>query len=153
MLEIERKFLVDTSKLPGCMKSTHIVQGYLSDDKDRTVRVRISGDKAYLTIKGGRSGSGLSCFEWEKEIGFFEAVNLMLLCPKTLVKDRYHAVVAGKTWEIDVFRGFHEGLVVAEIELASEDDEFVRPQWVTAEVTGFSQYYNSQLLKCERRWW
>lgn len=153
MLEIERKFLVDVNKLPGCLQPVHIAQGYLCDDPKRTVRVRVADLKGYMTVKGLSSPNGLSRFEWEKEIPFNEAMMLLNMCDYRLHKDRYVMVVAGKTWEIDVFRDFHEGLVIAEIELNSEDEEFVRPDWLLAEVTGHKQYYNSHLIKCKKEWW
>jgi len=145
MIEIERKFLVDASKLPGCLIPIRIAQGYLNQDPDRTVRIRMAGDKGFLTIKGRSSDNGLSRYEWEKEIDSNDARDLLGMCSNVLDKSRYHMIHQGKLWEIDVFHGMNEGLVVAEIELTSETESFNLPEWITQEVTGDSDYYNSNL--------
>lgn len=145
MIEIERKFLVDTTKLPGCLIPTRIAQGYLNQDPDRTVRVRLAGEQAFLTVKGKSTDNGLSRFEWEKTIDRVAAEGLMELCSDIIDKSRYHMMHQGKLWEIDVFHGNNEGLVVAEIELTSETESFNLPEWVTKEVTGDVRYYNSSL--------
>jgi adenylate cyclase len=147
MIEIERKFLVDTTKLPGCIIPTRIAQGYLNTDKDRTVRIRIAGDKGFITIKGKSSDNGYSRFEWENEIPVDHAEKLLALCTNILAKDRYHMIHQGKLWEIDVFDHELLGLVVAEIELTSEQEGFNMPPWVTKEVTGDPRYYNSNLIE------
>ncbi|MCF4100547.1 CYTH domain-containing protein [Gillisia sp. M10.2A] len=147
MIEIERKFLVQSDAFKKeAFQNTRILQGYLNTDKDRSVRIRINGDKAYLTIKGSSSQSGMSRFEWEKEIAVDEAEQLLLLCePGKIEKVRY-LVKAGKfTFEIDEFIGENEGLMLAEIELTSEEDSFEKPEWLGKEVTGDVRYYNSQL--------
>lgn len=145
MIEIERKFLIDQSMLPGCLIPTRIAQGYLNQDPDRTVRIRIAGDKGFITIKGRSSTNGLSRYEWEQEIDLNHALDLFDLCTATLQKSRYHMYHQGRLWEIDVFHGLNEGLVVAEIELTSETESFNLPLWVTKEVTGDPDYYNSNL--------
>jgi len=145
MVEIERKFLIDTTKLPGCLTPIRIAQGYLNQDPDRTVRIRVAGDKGFITIKGKSSDNGLSRYEWEKEIDVNEALDLFDMCTAAIQKSRYHMIHQGKLWEIDVFHGLNEGLVVAEIELTSETESFSLPEWVTKEVTGDPDYYNSNL--------
>jgi adenylate cyclase len=145
-LEIERKFLVDTSRLPGCLKQTPIAQGYLSIDKDRTVRIRVANNKGYMTVKGPSSENGLTRFEWEHKIPAADAAAMMFLCEDAIVKTRSHMIVNGHLWEIDTFDGLNKGLVVAEIELTHEDEIFTIPDWVTKEVTGDVRYYNSSLL-------
>lgn len=146
LLEIERKFLVASLSdcLRGATSSLHIAQGYISRDPARTVRVRIKGSHGYLTIKG--LTHGCSRFEWEKEIPLEEAKALLGLCEGSVIdKTRYLVPCERKTFEVDVFHGAHEGLVVAEIELSSEDEAFERPSWLGLEVTGDPQYYNSNL--------
>ena len=153
--EIERKFLVsgDEFKAAAC-KSYRITQGYLSSVSERTVRVRTKGDKGYLTIKGMVSKSGISRFEWEKEIQPDEAFELMKICePGVIEKMRYEVVSGIHTFEIDEFFGENLGLVVAEIELSSEDEAFVKPSWLGKEVTGDVRYYNSMLKKIPYTKW
>lgn len=148
MQEIERKFLVRKELLPGCLKSVPIAQGYLNSSPERTVRVRIAGDQAFLTVKGPSSEDGLSRFEWEEAISVEGAYCLMPLCEAgAIVKKRCHMVHKGKLWEIDFFEGDNAGLVVAEIELSSTDEEVAIPDWVSEEVTGDVRYYNSSLAK------
>lgn len=153
--EIERKFLVlGEDYKTEAYNSTHIVQGYISRSPGRTVRVRVRGDKAYLTIKGGGSASGMSRLEWEREIPVDEALQLMLLCePGIIDKTRWLVKAGAHTFEVDEFSGDNEGLVVAEVELGSEDEEFARPSWLGKEVTGDRRYYNSSLTKCPYQEW
>ena len=149
MLEIERKFLVtsDSYKKEAFSKK-HIIQGYLSSNPERTVRVRIKENKAYLTIKGSSNASGMSRFEWEKEIAVDEAKNLLLLCEKGVIdKTRFEVKVGSHTYEVDEFYGENEGLEMAEIELKSETEEFEKPDWLGKEVTNDKRYYNSYLSK------
>lgn len=153
MIEIERKFLVDWGRMPHCMKPRPISQGYLSSDPNRTVRVRLFDGKAFLTIKGKSSDDGLSRYEWEQEIDPIEGQTLLGMCTQVLIKTRYHMIHQGKLWEIDVFHGRNEGLVVAEIELTSETESFNLPLWVTKEVTGNPDYYNSNLAINPYKWW
>ena len=147
MIEIERKFLVfsDVYKHEA-HNSINIEQGYLNSDPARTVRVRIKGKKGYLTIKGIGSESGMSRFEWEKEIPVDEAKMLMNLCESGIIqKTRFEVTVGNHLFEIDDFYGDNQGLVVAEIELNAEDELFEKPNWLGEEVTNDQKYYNSQL--------
>jgi len=155
MIEIERKFLVlSEAYKEDAFKSSRITQGFLNTDKERTVRVRVAGDLAFLTIKGKSSASGLSRFEWEKEISVHEAENLLKLCEKGIIdKVRYEIKVKRHIFEVDEFLGDNEGLVIAEVELNSENEAFERPHWLGEEVTGKIQYYNSQLSKQPYKNW
>ncbi|HTG66152.1 MAG TPA: CYTH domain-containing protein [Flavobacterium sp.] len=149
MIEIERKFLVvsDTYKKEAFSKK-RIIQGYLSSNPERTVRVRIKENKAYLTIKGGSNASGMSRFEWEKEIAVDEAKNLLLLCEKGVIdKTRFEVKAGHHIYEVDEFYGENEGLEMAEIELQSETELFEKPEWLGEEVTNDKRYYNSYLSK------
>lgn len=150
--EIERKFLVQGDFLPYTVSSEHICQGYLSSVPERTVRVRIKGEKAFLTVKGAGNMSGTTRFEWEKEIPVDEARDLLSLCEPGVIDKTRYCVPAGMDesglplmFEVDVFHGANEGLVLAEIELPSEDAAFPRPAWLGKEVTGDVRYYNSWL--------
>ena len=127
-------------------KCLHMEQGYISRSEGKTVRVRISGEKAYLTIKGP-SANGVSRLEWEKEIQVEDAQDLMqLCCGGTIIKDRYIIPTDNERFfEVDEFFGKNEGLVVAEIELESENESFIHPAWLGDEVTGDRRYYNSEL--------
>ncbi len=148
MLEIERKFLVCGDFLPFAVKSFRITQGYLSSAPERSVRVRVKGEKAFLTIKGMSNSAGLSRFEWEKEISIPEAKSLLAICEKGQIdKTRYLVPVGAHTYEVDVFHGNNEGLIIAEIELGAEDEKFEKPAWLGEEVTGNVKYYNSALSK------
>ena len=147
--EIERKFLVLNNNF---IKESHqqykIVQGFLNSHKKRTVRVRITDDNAFLTIKGISNKSGTTRFEWEKEISINDANNLLDLCEKGIIKKtRYLVNFEGNLFEIDVFKGKNKGLVVAEIELKDENQTFNKPDWLGQEVTGELKYYNSILSK------
>lgn len=147
--EIERKFLVrDHCFKEDAYEFVHIVQGYLSSVPERTVRVRIKGEKGFITVKGKGGTSGISRFEWEKEIPADEAARLLEIAePGVIDKVRY--LVKGTdgvhTWEVDEFYGDNAGLVVAEVELGNEDELFERPDWLGEEVTGNPAYYNSML--------
>jgi CYTH domain-containing protein len=154
-LEIERKFLVKSESFKkAVIKKERIVQGFLNTDPERTVRVRIKGENGILTIKGMGNSSGLSRFEWEKQISITEAEELMLLAePGIIVKERYEVEYGNHIFEIDVFFGENEGLIIAEIELQSEDEKFEKPDWLGNEVTGIAKYYNSQLSKSPYRIW
>jgi len=147
MIEIERKFLVNSNNFKAeAFKQTRIIQGFLNTDKKRTVRVRLKGEMGYLTIKGESSKNGLSRFEWEKEIAKAEAKQLLALCLEEVIdKVRYEVKVGNHIFEIDEFLGSNEGLVVAEVELNSENEHFIKPDWLANEVTGDVKYYNSQL--------
>jgi len=147
-VEIERKFLVKNENFKkAAHKKVRISQGYLSSVPERTVRVRIKGEKAFLTIKGISNESGLSRYEWEKEITTAEAKDLLAICqPGIIDKTRYLVAQDQHTYEIDEFYGENIGLTVAEIELTSENETFVKPDWLGDEVTGDVKYYNSMLM-------
>jgi adenylate cyclase len=152
--EIERKFLVRGRFEDQASGHTRIVQGYLSSVPERTVRVRIKGDQGFLTIKGIGNSSGASRFEWEREIPTADADQLLALCePGVIDKVRYLVPAGPHTYEVDVFHGDNDGLIVAEIELGAEDEAFERPSWLGAEVTGDPRYYNSALMKHPYRQW
>jgi len=147
-LEIERKFLVKGEYKHLATMNYKIAQGYLSTASGRTVRVRIKGDEGYLTIKGKRSESGLSRYEWEKEITVDEARELLTLCkPSIIDKTRYEVIFEGQTYEVDEFYGENEGLTVAELEMESEDTIYSKPDWLGEEVTQQKCYNNSFLSK------
>lgn len=153
-LEIERKFLVTGDFKAFADKSVRIVQGYLSSVPERTVRVRVKGDHGFITVKGLGSESGASRFEWEKEIPADEALEMLKICePGVIDKTRYLVEVGEHTFEVDEFYGDNEGLVVAEVELVSEDEAFERPDWLGKEVTGDPRYYNSSLVNNPYRHW
>ena len=146
--EIERKFLIKGDFMPFVNKSIRIVQGYLSSVPERTVRVRIEDDKGFLTIKGIANNSGVSRFEFEKEITIEEATDLLKICEAGVIEKVRHLIkVDSFTFEVDEFRGENEGLIVAEIELPDENAAFTKPTWLGEEVTGDKRYYNSMLIK------
>ena len=146
--EIERKFLVAGDFKSDAYQSMRIVQGYLSSNPERSVRIRIKGDKGYITVKGKGSESGMSRYEWEKEIPVEEAQELLKLCePGVIDKTRYLVRSGNHIFEVDQFYGENEGLVMAEIELSVENEAFVKPAWLGNEVTGDKRYYNSMLIK------
>lgn len=148
MKEIERKFLVDTSRLDWIQKfpSKAIKQAYIQNEIERSVRVRTKGDKAFLTIKSGKNALNRDEFEYEIPVSdaleMFERLEL-----KVLSKIRYLVPFENHTWEVDVFEGKLEGLVVAEIELYLEDELFEKPDWILNEVTEDSSYLNANLIK------
>lgn len=149
MIEIERKFLVTSDEYKTAeFAKNEIAQGYLNSTPERTVRVRIKGDKGYLTIKGKGNESGMSRFEWEKEIPVVDAKSLLELCEKGVIsKTRFEIKVGIHVYEVDEFYGENQGLVVAEIELQSETESFEKPSWLGNEVTNNKQYYNAYLSK------
>lgn len=155
MIEIERKFLVNNLDFKtAAFRQQRIVQAYLSSVAERTVRVRIKGDKGYLTIKGISNASGVSRFEWEKEIPLEEANQLLLLCEKgSIDKIRYEIKSGTHVFEVDEFHGENEGLIIAEIELTAETESFEKPTWLGKEVTNDHRFYNSFLsLKPFKTW-
>ncbi len=146
--EIERKFLVKGEFKNLASKETRIVQGYLSSIPERTVRVRIKGDKGFITIKGIGNASGAARYEWEKEIPVNEVEELLKICePGVIDKIRYLVKAGNHTFEVDEFYGENLGLTVAEVELTSETESFEKPAWLGEEVTGDTKYYNSMLMK------
>lgn len=152
--EIERKFLVKGDFKNAAGKQMRITQGYLSSVPERTVRVRIKGEKGFITIKGIGSSSGASRYEWEKEIPVSEVNELLEICePGVIDKTRYQVPFGGLTFEVDEFYGDNDGLTVAEVELSSEDQAFDKPEWLGEEVTGDVKYYNSMLMKNPYKNW
>ena len=153
--EIERKFLVKNNSYKAmAFASSRIVQGYICSGRGRTVRVRIRGQKGYLTIKGPADAQGLGRYEWEKEIPLDEARELMKLCePGMIDKTRYLVRSGIHTFEVDEFYGENEGLVVAEVELSDENESFEKPDFIGDEVTGVVKYYNSFLMKQPFKSW
>ncbi len=147
--EIERKYLVKNDSFKGqAVKAVRIIQGYLSSVPERTVRVRIKGDKGFLTIKGIGNESGASRYEWEEQIPTAEAEELLKICePGVIDKTRYIIEHASLIFEVDEFYGSNEGLTVAEVELIDEAQTIDKPEWVGEEVTGDVKYYNSMLMK------
>jgi len=154
-LEIERKFLVKSDGFKQKASSqTRIVQGFLNTDPDRTVRVRIRGDKGFLTVKGASNTSGTTRFEWETEITASEATNLIDLCEAGILeKIRFEVPFGNHLFEVDEFLGENKGLIIAEVELKHEDERFDKPDWLGEEVTGQVKYYNSQLSKKPFKEW
>jgi len=155
MIEIERKFLVKSDDFKRyATKKSRIIQGFLNTDPNRTVRVRIRGDQGVLTVKGLSSNDGLKRFEWEKNISNHEAKALLEFCePGIIDKVRYEIIQGEHTFEVDEFYSDNEGLIIAEIELDHEDEEFSKPDWLDKEVTGNIKYYNSQLSQNPYKSW
>ncbi len=149
MIEIERKFLVKSEEFKAIsFAKNEISQGYLNSNPERTVRVRIKGNQGYLTIKGKGNETGLSRLEWEVEIPVDEAKMLLNLCESGVIsKMRYEVKFGNHIYEVDEFFGENEGLVLAEIELKSEEEAFEKPDWLGEEVTNNEKYYNSYLSK------
>lgn len=147
MIEIERKFLVTSKAFKDeAFKKTNIIQGFLNTDKERTVRVRLKGNEGFITVKGKSNSDGLSRFEWEKEISKTDAEALLKLCEKGIIDKIRHEVKVGKhIFEVDEFMADNKGLIIAEVELNSENETLIKPKWLGQEVTGQIQYYNSQL--------
>ena len=146
-IEIERKFLVvDDSYKRQAVSHHRMAQGYICSAHGRTVRVRLCDDRAFLTIKGPSLDGGLSRYEFEKEITLDEGLSLLRLCEPGIVEKVRWLVPSGKhTFEVDEFLGDNEGLVVAEVELATADEAYVKPAFIGREVTGDERYYNSRL--------
>ncbi len=155
-IEIERKFLVDGEFKDQAYESTHICQGYIASGNGRTVRVRIRGDKGYLTIKGPSTVAGLSRYEFEREIPLVDARDLMSICePGIIDKTRYlvKSPDGRHVFEVDEFYGDNEGLVLAEVELQSEDEAFTKPSFIGREVTGDRRFYNSHMRQYPFKMW
>ena len=155
MIEIERKFLVTTKDFKSeAFKQTRIIQGFLNTDKERTVRIRIKGEKGVLTVKGLSSNDGLTRFEWEKDISKVDAKKLLTLCEKGIIdKIRYEIKSGNHVFEVDEFLGDNLGLIIAELELENENDSYAKPDWLGEEVTGQIKYYNSQISKQPFKTW
>jgi len=145
MIEIERKFLIKGDFYSFAIKKERILQGYLCASNERTVRLRIKDESAFITIKGASGETGFSRIEFEYEIPYNDALEMINLCQSTIEKERYYVPCGEHTFEVDVFHGANEGLIIAELELSSEDEQFIRPDWLWKEVTGDERYYNSYL--------
>jgi len=146
--EIERKFLVKGEFKSLAYKQSRLIQGYICSAKGRTVRVRIADDKGYLTIKGPTSESGTTRYEWEQEISLSDARELIKLCEGGIIsKTRFYVRGGSHIFEVDEFDDANQGLIMAEVELREENEEFVKPDFIGEEVTGDVRYYNSQLMK------
>ncbi len=145
--EIERKFLLQNDSWRSLAIGTEFRQGYLCSNKERTVRIRIKADKGFLTIKGASVGAARS--EYEYEIPVEEAKEMLVeLCDQPIIeKNRYAISYRGFTWEVDEFFGLNQGLIVAEIELEHEDQQFEKPDWIGREVTDDARYFNARLAK------
>ncbi|MFW0735895.1 CYTH domain-containing protein [Flavobacterium sp. T12S277] len=155
MVEIERKFLVKSADFKEqAFAHNKIAQGYLSAVPERTVRVRIKGERGFITIKGISHQGGMSRFEWENEIPLDEALELLKLCEKGKIEKTRYEIKSGKhIFEVDEFYGENEGLVMAEVELESETEPFEKPDWLGEEVTDDSRYYNAYLSKNPFKEW
>jgi len=149
MVEIERKFLVNSNGFKAqAFAKNHIAQGYLSSNPERTVRIRIKGESGFLTIKGKGNETGTTRLEWETEISLAEAKPLLAICEKGIIDKIRYEVKSGKhTFEVDEFFGENEGLLLAEIELKHENEDFKKPDWLGLEVTNDERYYNAYLSK------
>ena len=147
MLEIERKYKAkNTTFLNETKISFKINQGYLNSSAERTVRVRTKDNKGFITVKGKSNLSGTTRFEWEKEIPFNEALELLELCEDYIIEKTRHIVIhKNKTFEIDVFEGKNKGLIIIEVELENENEKIELPEWISEEVTGDQRYYNSYI--------
>lgn len=155
MVEIERKFLVNSDAFKTLAFAKHrIAQGYLNSHPERAVRIRIKGESGFLTIKGKGNETGMTRFEWETELSLTEAKPLLALCEKGVIHKTRYEVQSGKhTFEVDVFAEKNEGLIIAEIELASENESFEKPDWIGIEVTNDERYYNAYLSQKPFKTW
>lgn len=149
MIEIERKFLVTSNDfIEQAFSNQRIVQAYLSSVPERAVRIRIKGNKGFLTIKGKSCNNGTSRLEWEKEIDLHDAERLLTICEKGMIdKIRYEVQQGKHVFEVDVFSGENNGLIIAEIELEDENEPFEKPSWLGIEVTNDERYYNVYLTQ------
>jgi len=146
--EIERKFLVKGEFKQFALSSTYIVQGYIYFDKEKSVRVRIRGDKGFITVKSSVGDSKVTRNEWEYEVPASEANEMLRLCGENVIeKTRYIVNVKNLTVEVDEFYGENEGLLLAEIELSNESQQIELPDFLGKDVTGIPRYYNSELSK------
>lgn len=154
-IEIERKYVVKPGFRAFVSNSEKIVQGYLSSVPERNVRVRIKGNKAFLTVKGIGKNKNTTRFEWEIEIEKYDAEELLKICEKPILEKTRYLVPeeTGLVFEVDVFHGENEGLVICEIELPAENYNFKKPDWLGKEVTGVKRYYNSTLVKHPFKTW
>jgi len=147
-LEIERKFLVEGEFRNLAFKKSRIRQGYLASGKGGTVRIRTRGKMGFITIKGKSDIAGISRYEWEKKISLRDAEELLQLCTEGYIdKFRYEIKIGKHVFEVDEFLGENQGLIIAEVELGSEEEAYLKPSWLGKEVTGDRKYYNSQLVR------
>lgn len=148
--------MVNSDFRKDVFRSLRIVQGYLSSVPERIVRVRIKGEKGFITVKGACNTSGISRFEWEKEIEADEALSLLQLCEPGIIDKTRHLIKntdGTHLWEVDEFHGDNDGLIIAEIELRNENEPFDKPTWLGEEVTGDPRYYNAQLKENPYKNW
>jgi len=146
--ETERKFLVKGEFRHLAVKETAITQCYLTKDRDKTIRLRIAGDEGILTIKSSAPEGSITRGEWEFPVSLVDALDILNIClPGKVVKTRYYIPFGNHTFEVDVFHDKNDGLIIAEIELGSDDEPFGKPDWLGEEVTGRVEYYNSSLAK------
>lgn len=155
MIEIERKFLVTSDAFKNhAFAKNHIAQGYLNSDPERTVRIRIKGESGFLTVKGKGNETGTTRLEWEAELSLTEAKPLLAICePGMIDKIRYEIRSGKHIIEVDEFFGENHGLIMAEIELADENEPFEKPDWLGPEVTNDERYYNAYLSKKPFKTW
>jgi adenylate cyclase len=145
--ETERKFLVKGEFRHLAVEEIRIIQTYLSIDQDKTIRIRIANNKAFITIKGRPIGNSISRNEWEFQIPISDATEMIKLCLEGKIDKTRYIIPAGKhRFEVDVFHDKNEGLIIAEIELSSDDERFEIPDWLGEEVTGNPNYYNANLI-------
>ncbi|RUT78620.1 CYTH domain-containing protein [Ancylomarina longa] len=144
-IEIERKFLVNTNLLPQLENGKKLTQGYIWNESNKSLRIRITDTKSFLTIKSGNNP--LCRSEFEYEIPMTDAKELLRLCDTKIEKTRYLIPIENHTWEIDIFEGKNQGLIIAEIELSSEKESFFLPKWINKEVSQESKYLNVELIK------
>lgn len=155
MVEIERKFLVLSNDfIAEAFSQKRIMQAYVSSNPDRTVRIRIKGNKGFITIKGKGNSSGTTRLEWEREIPLQDAETLLSICESGTIDKVRHEIKVGKhVFEVDVFSGENEGLIMAEIELEDENETFEKPSWLGEEVTNDERFYNAYLSKNPFKTW
>jgi adenylate cyclase len=146
--EIERKFLVKGEFRHNSIRQINICQAYLSIDNEKTVRVRIADDKAFISIKSQMEKNSITRYEWEIPVSVQDAIEMMKVClPGKIEKTRYLVPCGRHLFEVDVFHDKNEGLIIAELELFSETEPFEKPEWLGKEVTGRPEYYNANLIK------
>lgn len=155
MIEIERKFLVLSNDFTKeAFSQKRIVQAYLNSNPERAVRIRIKDDKGFLTIKGKGNETGTTRLEWETQIAVTDAEKLLAICESGMIdKIRHEIKVGNHIYEVDVFSGENEGLIIAEIELQSESETFEKPSWLGEEVTNDKRYYNAYLSNHPYKSW
>ena len=146
--ETERKFLVKSAFKHLSVEKKEISQSYISIDPDKTIRIRVESEKAFLNIKSRIKEKSITRNEWEFQIPLNDGIEMMKICiPGKIIKTRYLIPTGKHVFEVDVFHDKNEGLVIAEIELSHEDESFEKPEWLGEEVTGMPQYYNANLIK------